>query len=350
MKLRSLILSCICLQALVQCTFKEPEYTANFVVPVFKSGLGPEDLTALLPVVYTDTFTSTSLPYNPSLAIPADTALQLGPFEQIDTASTYLGFSGRNVRVRVTIENNLPMDFASGVRFILVNISKRDSVVDARFPFTIPGRGARLIHSFGPLPSAFFNDDVRIILSEIRHNGTSSPPDYTLYNGLTVKVELLPEEVTEYFVATLRTFTLQDTVPFSFSDNESFMKASDAEVQFSFVNAFPASLRYQAFFLDENKAVLDSALSNRSVLQNGALLDTSGFSVPGSSTQTVVRTNYSERRLEAIRRTRYLASVAAFRTPVVTGSATPSIVLRPFNRLEFEVTTRMNVLVRNNNP
>ncbi|MCU0383815.1 MAG: ABC transporter permease [Cyclobacteriaceae bacterium] len=134
------------------------------------------------------------------------------------------------------------------------------------------------------------------------------------------------------------------------SDNESFMKASDAEVQFSFVNAFPASLRYQAFFLDENKAVLDSALSNRSVLQNGALLDTSGFSVPGSSTQTVVRTNYSERRLEAIRRTRYLASVAAFRTPVVTGSATPSIVLRPFNRLEFEVTTRMNVLVRNNNP
>lgn len=334
----------------MQCTFKEPEYTAAFVLPVFKSDLGPEHLTALLPVVYEDTISSSELPYTSGQPIPSDTTLQLGPLDQIDTTGTYLGFTGRNVRVRVTIENSMPFDFEAGVRFILVNISKRDSVVDARFPFSIPGRGARLIHSFSPIPSAFFNDDVRFILSEIRHSGTSSPPDLTLYNGLIIRVELLPEEVTEYYVATLRTFTLQDTVPFGFSNNESFMKASDAEVQFSFTNAFPASLRYQAFFLDENKTVLDSIISNRSIVQNGALLDTNGFSVPGSSTLTIVRSGFSGSRLEAIRKTKFLTSVASFRTPVVTGSATPSIVLRPFNRLQLEVTARVNVQVQNNNP
>ncbi len=330
------------------CTLKEPEFEAQVLVPVYKTSLNPENLTGVLPIQYTDTFPSSSLPYNPFAPIPADTNLTIGPLLLADTFNTYLGITGTNVRIKLTLLNNLPLDFESNARLILVNAGRQDSVVDTRINVPIPGRGSRLVFVTNPISVAFFNDDVRLILSELRTSGTTGIPNYTLYNRLIIDVEIIPERITEYYVSTLKDYVLQDTTDFSFSENKEFMRAKTAELNFFFDNDFPSTLNYQAFFLDENKVVIDSVLTGRDLLTGGSELDTLGFTIPGTS-KNVKATNFlSEARLIAIRKTKFLASEAAFRTDFISGGSNSTIILRPSNRVTLTVTTKSNIQISNN--
>ncbi len=330
------------------CNFKTPNYEADVLSPVFSSRLGPEQLTDILPLEYADTLSSSEIGFNPFIPIAADTNFAMGPFFMVDTFNRYLGFTGQSMRVRLDIFNNLPVDFEANGRVLIVNANKNDTVLDTRISIPMPGRGTRIIFVTPAISSAFFDNDFRILFRELRTSGTGSVPNLSLYDQFRLNVKLEPAFVAEYFIEENKTYWLSDTASFSFSTNSEFMSANKGEVTVNFENNFPASLGFQAFFLDENKAIIDTLLTDRSILDEGVEVDTLGYSITSTEKRKKVTTFWGVTRMENIKKTRYILSLARIRTSFVPGNAAVTLVLRPGNTLNISITSRLSVNVRDN--
>jgi hypothetical protein len=330
------------------CNFKTPDYEADVLTPVFSSSLGPQQLTDLLPLEYADSLSSQEIGLNPFVPVAADTNFEIGPFLMVDTFNRYLGFTGQSMRIRFDVFNNLPIDFESNSRVLLVNANKNDTVLDTRITIPMPGRATRIIFVTPVLSSAFIDNDFRIIITELRTNGTGSQPNLTLYDKIILRVKFEPAFVSEYFIEENKTYTLSDTAKFSFSNNSEFMSASKGEVMLNFENSFPASLGFQAFFLDENKLVIDTLLTDRTILTEGAEIDTLGFTIASTEKRRKINTFWERNRMENIKKTRFVVSTARIRTSFVPGNAPVTLVLRPSNQLRLSITSRLSVHVRDN--
>ena len=324
------IFSIILLGFLSACSkYPNLDWQPEVVSPLVKGSLSAEQQFS---IVNQSFFISAKLPVPPVVVVPPYAAFNnvstpWSPLSYADSPATRIGID--SLVVSGTILNNTPIKINAGAKILIRNQNATVNLLE------IP-----LANDLLPNTSTTFSQvkvggellpNFEMSVVNISSTGNNTPVVFLPTSGLDITFKMNFLKISYFDISPNKKGAFDITNDFSI-DNKSETSVVSGKLDFFAKSAIPLNLVVQAYFLDDNKVVLDSLFSTPLAIAAGSP------ATPIVSQSTIT----TQRIISKLDNTRFLRFKAAYATVgTVDTRITPAT-----NRLDFKVIGDLNILVK----
>jgi hypothetical protein len=266
--------------------YSDLEHSASWIFPIATTKLSAERFTKINDLRYdVGVFTLDAQFVNPGFPIPPTGNQTIGPVDLDDQDSIYVQFRSNDALIKIYITNNFPINIKGGTVVEIRNsVNNTDVVFSGVIQNDIPAKGGMdsvIINK--TVTSDWVDNKLKLYLTNFGSDGSPNVEDFETYSsiGVSIGIEVLSLDEIELY-GNLN-FLVSDTTDFEFGDNESQHESEEQNIQNIKMNVFdqngtPLTFALRGYFLDANKAILDSVFENAIV--PSAPVNADGYIIP----------------------------------------------------------------------
>ena len=276
---------------IVSCTKKDAfnysdlEHSAEWIFPVAKTGITAEQFTKVNDLFYDVGVVTLDAQFvNTGFPTPPVSGESIGPVDLDDTDNIYKQFKSDEAVIKIYITNNFPINIKAGTVIEIRNsVNNNDVVFDGVIQNDISAKGGVDSIIINKVETTEWIDNrLKFYLTNFGSDGSPNVEDYSTYNNIEVKIGIEVLTLNELELYGDMNYLVRDTTAFQFGGSENGGGVEEENIQSLKMNVFvkngsPLTFSINAYFLDANYNVLDSAFNNAIVPT--ALIDPSGYVV-----------------------------------------------------------------------
>jgi len=316
-----------------------PNWNTNLLGPLVKTSLTLDNFSELekqnihaTQIIYMNEVSSS---YISGFAAPAVTNVPLGPFTlNLTNAFTQATFDSGQFYFVVT--NGFPIDAKKGtiIKFTQNGVLftqdtlKSDLKMDSTYTLPVINLAGKTLLSEMTLNVTFSSD-----------GSNGMPVTFTSSNYFKVEVFLSGVKLHSATVLPQNTFHIDDTTNFQISGDVIRANAVSGNFISHFGNGLPLSFNVQAYFLDENKKLIDSLFIKPTTLASAELNNCINYTV-GKTLDTIP---YNSQKQAIINDTRFVW----LSFTIQSHGSCPSLIITEYDTLAVQIVGDLTLNITN---